>query len=836
MHLSANRNTWRVLLLDTKRSNPNHYLCLAIKMALETHKDVELVISPVLGEAWNLAQIHQCNLFIAFDGEELHRGICGRLAKLCGRSVLWVTEDPYERQVNVENSVLFDLVFTNDSASVSIYRHKGRHLPLAASPNLHFASVRKNEDCLYDLFFAGTAWPNRVELIQQLLVDIDNLKTKLVLPHNEYLPDPLDVLSLPKSAFSWRISNQQFVQFANRSRIVLSLHREFTSSLGGAPMALTPGPRFFEVALAGGFQLVDMSLSESDVYFDEGKEFAGFYSLNEAYDQLRHYLSHPDERISIAEAAQKRVLDMHLYAHRIDVVLTEIASLSSLHETPSVYNVQKRPIRVLHVTHNLIINKPFGGIEVYQDRIVRGFENNGEFEFLFLVPDNPSLASKIRLVNAQYEIIEETTFLNSVTQEVLTNPEREAHFSRLLTAYSIDIVHFQHLLGHVPSLPYIARALGLPTVLSLHDYYCLCWQFNLLDHTGQFCEPENITETACDICISAQRGGLPHSQSCRRSFFGRMLSHVDILHFNTGEVAHRYKSVYPLLMQHRGIQVNGVPITDGISPHVTPANRPIRVVILGNFIVTKGADFLIHLFCQMKSDNVLFEVLGYIEPTIQDEVNQLTLPNVTFKGGYTPAQQTDLLCGASIALFASKWPETYCLSLSEAWQAGLVPIAPEIGAFAERIQHGINGFKFKPGHLAEAVDHLRLLIEDEVLLTKVQMHIGEHLYETISSHSEWLTNLYLGLAGVSSSSYELESYPDSAEPVLHDCGVTLTHHEWLRIDPQQPQELIHQTPLHVHKSNTGFLLKSIRFLYRYGAVKTFWRVVNEIRKRYGNKV
>src|SRR3972149_3596878 len=106
------KNKWRVLLLDTKESNPNHYICIAIEDALKKHPSVEFVRSVGYGDALNVAIRERCNLFFAWNGEGLDRGLCKRLSFVCGKSVLWVTEDPYENKVNVDNSSLFNLVFT----------------------------------------------------------------------------------------------------------------------------------------------------------------------------------------------------------------------------------------------------------------------------------------------------------------------------------------------------------------------------------------------------------------------------------------------------------------------------------------------------------------------------------------------------------------------------------------------------------------------------------------------------------------------------------------------------------------------------------------------------
>ncbi|HXL73158.1 MAG TPA: glycosyl transferase family 1, partial [bacterium] len=141
---SSSNAGFRILLLDTKSENPNHYICLAIRDALKGMAGVDRVVKADYSNAVSLAVKNDCNLFLAFDAEALDRLICSRVAAVCGTSVLWVTEDPYEISVNVANADLFDLVFTNDSGCVAAYGEKGRHLPLAGAKFFHFLPIQED--------------------------------------------------------------------------------------------------------------------------------------------------------------------------------------------------------------------------------------------------------------------------------------------------------------------------------------------------------------------------------------------------------------------------------------------------------------------------------------------------------------------------------------------------------------------------------------------------------------------------------------------------------------------------------------------------------------------
>jgi glycosyltransferase involved in cell wall biosynthesis len=439
-------------------------------------------------------------------------------------------------------------------------------------------------------------------------------------------------------------------------------------------------------------------------------------------------------------------------------------------------------------------------------------------------------------MDSQYRVLEKIDFPTLVTQETLTEAGRESAFAGVLARYAIDVVHFEHLIGHVPSLPYVARALGVPTMISLHDYYTMCWEINLLNQSGRFCVPESISETTCDICIGTTRGGLPNSQSSRRGFYGRMLAHVDVIHCNTDEVSRRYRAVYPQLASHPALIVRGVPIPDGQPSKSMARERPMRVVVLGNFTLNKGAEFLLQLFSLTQNDPICFDILGKIDHCIEADVRSRNLPNVILRGGYAPGEQAALLKGASVALFASKWPETYCLSLSEAWQAGLVPVAPDIGAFAERIRNGENGFKYEPGQLGDLIDLLHLLAHDESLLRAISEHLGPHLYATATEHCLWLSETYRELAARGCTAADVPKYQERQEPLLPDCGVVLTNPSWLRVAAPLSDTAANCLPeqtmqLPLSPSPIGAYQRAKHYFRRYGLIATARRILYEIRQR-----
>lgn len=769
---------WRVLLLDTKKQNPNHYIALGIFNGLQQHPDVEFVVKADYGNAIIQARDHNCNLFFAFDGEQIEPAICARLRSVCGKSIVWNVEDPYELPINKQNSKLFDLVFTNDKACVDEYGAKGCHLPLAACPDLHFHEINTN-NLRYDLFFAGTAWPNRVSLLKSIEKGINNIRLKLALPTNEHLPK-ID-LKLNSSAYNWRTPNSEFARFSNRSAVTLSLHRQFTASEGRAE-AGTPGPRLFEVAMAGGFQLVDRDIPGISDYFIEGTDFAAFSSPEECLEKLKYYLENPIERESIALSAQNKVKEKHTYHQRISTIFDELANCTFFPQ--AVFKNKKRT--VLIVCHNTVNNTPYGGVEIYLDIVNRNVRD--DFDVLYYIPDQKSTEGKrYLLLNDKYQVIDEAEFpssLPTISEHMLSCEQRERAFGNILIKHKVDLVHYQHLIRHVPSLPYISKALGIPSVFSMHDYFPISHRFNLIDHFGRYREMSFKSIRNMDMCLAELENIEPGSQAKRMAFWGRLLETFDVIHTNSVTTRNMLLTTYPNINLDK-VTTRGIPFDNNIDYSAISCapidSDELQVLVLGNFTAVKGADTLLRVFNETRASNLNFHVHGQIAPEYEKIIKDLNFDHVTFYGEYDNGQLIDILSGKHVSLHLSIWPETYCITLSEAWNSGLVPIVTDIGALGERVSKEY-GFKVKVEDVGTPVEILELLQLDRKLLSQLRKNIkGGNLVEKAGEHKIWLSNIYLSLIEQKHFSEVMTSdnYLD-----LNTCGIKLNSVFWATIKRQ----------------------------------------------------
>ncbi len=735
--------SFRILLLDTAAQTHNPHIPLAVADALRRHPAVAHVARAGYGDALARFRAEACDTLLALGGAGGDLAILTRLCAMARRAALWTTEDPYEVAENLRVSVPFDAVFTNDLASLPVYGGRARHLPLAASLMLHdIEPVGRDEDFLYDVSFVGTAWPNRVRTVNRILSNRRRpLRMKVALPTNPHLP-PVELVD-PKLPTNWRVSNPDLARIANRSRVTLNLERRFSAYSPDQASGSTPPPRLFETALAGGFQISLGGSVEADRYFDPRTEVARCAGEDELLDRIDWALDHPEARIAMARASRERAKAEHLYDHRVAAVLAALAG----HDRAPAEPRADRRAKVLLVTHNLAGSKPGGGVEVYQQKLADGAR---DFDVLTLVPENEGASVFYTLLDHRAGTRSRYGVPHGVGSEVLHDAHHERVFEQILIENEIDLVHFQHLLGMPLSLPLVAKACGVPSVYTAHDYYLVCASFNLIDYRGRFCDIANRSPTECDVCLAS--GGLSgDAQRRRRNFVGTVLDAVDRVVCNTPYTASTLRAIYP------GLEPDRIAVVEMMTPTRRPgrtrtpardgAGAPaLQVTVPGNFTRAKGADAVIRVMNALRADPIDFHVLGAIqEPDLADHLRDLRLPRVRVRGGYESADLPGLLGAMDLSLHLSIWPETYMISLSEAWAAGVVPIVTDLGAPGERVRDGHDGFKVDIDDVGRVCDVLRAMDADRPRLEAMRANLAGCRIVSPAEHLRQLGALYAGL-------------------------------------------------------------------------------------------
>jgi spore maturation protein CgeB len=93
--------------------------------------------------------------------------------------------------------------------------------------------------------------------------------------------------------------------------------------------------RTFEVAAAGGFQIVDARPGLGQL-FDEGSEIVSFSDVKDLKNKIDYYLREPELRQDLAEAGRKRARQDHTYRMRVEMMLKTIGCAGQGYPLPDI--------------------------------------------------------------------------------------------------------------------------------------------------------------------------------------------------------------------------------------------------------------------------------------------------------------------------------------------------------------------------------------------------------------------------------------------------------------------------------------------------------------------
>lgn len=725
----------RVLFLDTKPNNPNRYISTAVFSALKENDRVTEAVWVEYGDALERARCERFDAFIAFDGEEADNFVVSNLAHLIPRAAIWFTEDPYETYRNLKVASAFDLVFSNDRASVGAYGAKGRYLPLGADPSM-FRTIDppKTSD---DIFFAGTAWPNRLDFLSRLRSARPELRLNLALVSNPaldaHIADYRDEFS-----FGRGLAMRDFCSAANRARLTLTLPRAFSSDPANPTASSdTPGPRFFEVALAGSAQLVDRSIAAAAAEFLPHSAFLAYDDFDGCLNLIDRALADPDRLTRIAGEAQTATMERHLYAHRVTCIMDGLADVLPR----AIPEPRSRP-KILIVSHNTVAQGWFGGSEIYADHLMKGLD--ADVAMIAPVGQQHGIYS-YRVCDKDDNEIDRIDLGNPVTQGDLVHREFEHQFQALLNRHGFDIVHVNHLIRYPISILAFIKSSGAKITYSLHDYYLICENFTLTGFEGRYCDIPNRPAATCQICLAHLPDLSTVRQAPRLRMMREMSRHIDRVFYGSEASWSIFSAMFPHLVD-RGDYLPP-PVSIPPRPEKSARTGKLRVAVLGNFSRVKGAETLLDVFHAARSLELGFDIFGRVDGEYLHALSKLDGVDVQQHGGFRPGMPSEAIYHCQVALIVSPWPETYCMTLSELQLMGIVPIVTDIGGHGDRVSHDVDGLKVPVNDPEAIILALKRLVAAPQEIERLAAALTMRSYDGATAFAAKAGSLFAALNG-----------------------------------------------------------------------------------------
>jgi len=420
-------------------------------------------------------------------------------------------------------------------------------------------------------------------------------------------------------------------------------------------------------------------------------------------------------------------------------------------------------MRVLQIVHGLPPASS-GGTETYVMDLADALARRPDVHVTVLAREADAQRPELGLRHehrgaVDVEFVNNTFAACETFEETYRHPALCAALARVVDAVNPDIVHLQHLTCLSTDLVAELRSRGLPTVMTLNDYWPICHRGQLIDLDAARCDGPG--EHGCASCIPAgviapagmwrvarRMRELPvpivrsvpaaierlaaaafpadtrQLSKARADHMRAVLGAVDLLLAPSATLREQYVrfGVAPerLELCDQGIE------TGRIIRARSDRGGPLRVIFAGSLILSKAPHLLLDAIEQLPPGAVVVDFLGSVAPYHGDRRyaaalhHRLGHPAIRRSGPIAHERVPAALADADVLVVPSTWIENAPFIIREAFASGLPVIASRLGGMAEMVRDGRDGLLFETGNASSLAAALQRLIDEPSLLGRLR--------------------------------------------------------------------------------------------------------------------
>ena len=413
-------------------------------------------------------------------------------------------------------------------------------------------------------------------------------------------------------------------------------------------------------------------------------------------------------------------------------------------------------MRVVQVVHQYPPSH-VGGTELYTQSVSRALAGRGHQVTVFCRESRPRGGLEDAIEEGVHVLRMWSGTPGPARRFLATFGDRAARqfFEQSLDRIQPDIVHIQHLMGLPVALIQCLRRRDIPFVVTLHDYWWLCANAQLItNYSGALCEgPRAYLNCACCVLARArERPGRAQASGC--SLWPVAPALTPLLawrgHLLRGALRQAQRLIVPSRFVERWYRSQGVGqgsiecIPHGVDvPRCLPDHRgapaPLQLAYVGGLSWQKGVHVVVDAVTGL---NVQLSVAGdeSFDPYYVASLRERAAANVHFLGRLSCQQVWELLSRSHAVLIPSLWHETFSLIAHESFAAGVPVIASRVGALADAISDGGDGLLVMPGDDEAWRSALRRLVDESDLLPKLRSNVRPPM--GLDEHVDRLERLY----------------------------------------------------------------------------------------------
>jgi glycosyltransferase involved in cell wall biosynthesis len=350
------------------------------------------------------------------------------------------------------------------------------------------------------------------------------------------------------------------------------------------------------------------------------------------------------------------------------------------------------------------------------------------------------------------------------------NPLIAEHIKEFLQEYCPDIFHLISGYLMTGSSLRVIQEKGIPTILSLMDFWFLCRRITLYRSDGRLSRPPIQAEN-CVQCIGEEKTGynflgkmFPNIMAQywkgqkshirlfedRRLFLINTLNNVNVIISRSRFMKEIYEKegVDPerIILSRQGLDIGHFQNNDLDDIR---HNEKLRIGYSGQIAPVKGVHLLIKAVKLIRDPRLEVKIYGNETsfPKYTEQLKQMAKNDsrIQFAGMFSREDLVNVMKNLDVLVVPSVWYENSPNVILEAFATHTPVIASDMGGMAELVKHQENGLLFKLGDAEALAEQLSLLIDDPTLLRRLRS--GIEPVKSIENEIDDLEKILYSLVG-----------------------------------------------------------------------------------------
>jgi glycosyltransferase involved in cell wall biosynthesis len=273
------------------------------------------------------------------------------------------------------------------------------------------------------------------------------------------------------------------------------------------------------------------------------------------------------------------------------------------------------------------------------------------------------------------------------------DPDIAREFCQVLDDFSPHLVHFHNLVGLSLMMVEACHARDIPTVMTLHDYWGICFKNTMIKNNGSICQQGGLD---CLGCREMLAGRLSLPSPVRNAHLLFALNKVSRFISPSHYLAERYAANG--LPAEKIVEIKyGIDLESFAPAH--QQNDGLTLGFIGHLGRHKGLDVLLHALSLSDCERIRLLVIGRGEEEahLKALCRELGVDQcVTFYGHVDNHEIPAVYQKMDVLVVPSVWPENSPVTIAEAMASSLPVIASKVGGVAELVEDEVTGFLVPP--------------------------------------------------------------------------------------------------------------------------------------------